>query len=74
VETTTRNTLAGLAALATIGLHAPATASCDISGSNVMFQGIEKRDGASTGTAQKPAQSKAALRETSTATPANPPR
>jgi hypothetical protein len=63
-----------LFALGLAGVQVEATASCDISGSNVMFQGIEKRDGTSTSAAQKPAQSKAEPRGTSTATPSNPPR
>ena len=36
-------------ALGLAGMQVEATASCDISGSNVMFQGMEKRDGVSSG-------------------------
>lgn len=63
----------GLFALLLIGMHAQAAASCDISGSNVMFQGIEKRDATSTRSQaldpviQRPVQSKAAPQATSPA-------
>ena len=66
-----------LAALALTGMHAAATASCDISGPSLMFQGIEKREGtparsqALSAAIQEPAQSKAEPRDTSPATGSN---
>lgn len=69
-----RDVCVWLFALVLIGMHAAATASCDISGSNLIMQGIEKRDGtparsqALNPAIQKPAQSKAEPRETSPAT------
>jgi hypothetical protein len=80
VETRPRTALTGLAALVVVGVHAQAIGSCDISGSSVMFQGIEKRDGTPARTqtqapaTQRPAQGKAEPRETSPATASNPPR
>jgi hypothetical protein len=67
-----------LSVLVLSGAHAEATASCDISGSSVMLQGIEKRDGtparsqALNPAIQRPAQSKAEPRETSPATGSKP--
>jgi len=67
-----------LSALVLIGTPAVATASCDISGSSVIFQGIEKRDGASARTQtlervlQKPTQSKAESREAPPSTGSKP--
>ena len=59
-----------LSVLVLSGAHAEATASCDISGSNLMLQGIEKREGISAGgrtqdpAAQKSTQAKPESRET----------
>jgi hypothetical protein len=55
---------AWLSVLVLSGAHVVATASCDISGPSVMWQGIEKRDGISASgraqdpAAQRPAQAK----------------
>ncbi len=59
-----------LSVLVLSGAHAEATASCDISGSSLMLQGIEKRDGISASgrtqdpAAQRPMQAKPESRET----------
>jgi hypothetical protein len=80
VRTSLRGTRIWLSALALIAVPAQAIASCDISGSSVMFQGIEKRDGTLAKTQpQTPApqgstQSKPRPQATSPATASKPPR
>lgn len=71
-----------LSVLVLSGAHAEAIASCDISGPNVMWQGIEKRDGISAGArtqdpaAQRPTQAKpdTAAKGPDSAKPAMPQR